>query len=330
MLANRLHKNARHLRRWARREQIACYRLYDCDIPEIPLVIDWYDGHLHVAEFASRGGWAQEDDDEGRGDDWLAAMVESCRSALALPEERVYVKRRRRQRGSWQYGIQDRAGAALWVPEGGHQFLVNLSDYLDTGLFLDHRLTRARVAGEARGTRFLNLFCYTGAFTVYAARAGARSTTSVDLSHTYLDWAGRNLAQNGIRGPQHRLVRADVREFLAGEQAAIARGEAAPYDLVVLDPPTFSNSKKMRWVLDLQRDHPELIRAAAAVTQPGGAIYFSTNARRFALARQELGGLAVEELGAATIPPDFRKRRPHQSFRLVPRPPGSGRRGGAP
>ena len=302
MLANRLVKVARHRRKWARRADVACYRLYDRDIPEIPLIIDWYDGRLYVAEYV-RG--------EPLAD--LDALADAAAAALGLTPDDVWCRQRERQRGARQYERVGEQGAWFVVPEGGLKFRVNLSDYLDTGLFLDHRQLRARVRDEAAGKRVLNLFAYTGSFTVYAAAGGAQATVTVDLSRTYLEWAGANLALNGFEGPAHEGVQADARVWLAE-----ARDRRAQFDLIVLDPPTFSNSKRMDGTLDVQRDHRELVGDALALLSPGGVLYFSTNHRRF---QPDWGGLGAEvsEITAETVPPDFDRRRPHQSFRLVRR-----------
>jgi 23S rRNA G2069 N7-methylase RlmK/C1962 C5-methylase RlmI len=295
MLHNRLRKVARHRRKWARRAGVTCYRLYDRDIPEIPLVVDWYDGRLHVSD-ASR-------EDEAIG---LEALLDAAARALDVPTEQVYCKRRQRQRGAAQYTPFDRAEARFVVSEGGHRFWVNLSDYLDTGLFLDHRRTRARVQAEATGARMLNLFAYTGSFTVYAAAGGARHTMTVDLSATYLDWAQANLALNNLAGPQHQFERGDVLQWMQA-----ARSRPARYDLIVLDPPTFSNSKRMRTTFDVRRDHPRLIADARALLTPTGALYFSTNARRFRLD----AAISAEEI--TDIPPDFERRRPHRCWKIT-------------
>jgi 23S rRNA (guanine2445-N2)-methyltransferase / 23S rRNA (guanine2069-N7)-methyltransferase len=300
MLANRLRKRARHLRRWAQRNGVTCYRVYDRDIPEIPLIVDWYDGRLYLARYERRRDYPPA---------WVQAMVTAAATALDVPEHAVYLKERRRQRGAAQYERLDQSGERFAVREGECRLWVNLRDYLDTGLFLDHRDTRLRVGREAAGTRFLNLFCYTGAFTVHAAAGGARETVSVDLSHTYLDWARDNLALNGLAGPAHRLVREDVMVFL--------RQTRPGFDLAVLDPPTFSNSKKMQDVLDLQRDHVPLINATLALLRPGGVLYFSTGARHFKLDPGRLRAAGVEDVTEQTMPEDFRGRRPHRCWRLV-------------
>ena len=223
--------------------------------------------------------------------------------------ELAFTKRRSGQVGAAQYGRVAEAAAFFTVSEGGHRFRVNLSDYVDTGLFLDHRTVRARVAAEAAGKRFLNLFCYTGAFTVYAAAAGAVASASVDLSKTYLEWAGENLRLNGLERREHQLLRADVRDFLARDRET--------YELAVLDPPTFSNSKKMHGALDLQRDHVELIRATLARLVPGGVLWFSTNNRRFKLDAEALGAASIEDLSRATLPPDFPDPKTRYCWRIV-------------
>ena len=203
MLANRVKKTARHVRKWARRTQVSCYRLYDRDIPEIPVVIDWYEGHLHLAEFA-RGG--ADDRDEWIVDEWAFAVAQ----ALEVPVDKVFIKARRRQRGKTQYERHAESRHELLVSEGGLKFRVNLQDYLDTGLFLDHRVTRNLVRAEADGCAVLNLFAYTGSFSVYAADGGASSTTTIDLSKTYLAWAQDNMALNGFSTDAHRFIHADV------------------------------------------------------------------------------------------------------------------------
>ena len=302
MLANRLRKRSRHLARWARRTGVSCYRLYDCDIPEIPLVVDWYEGRLHVSAYARAG-------DPVRDDAWLDEMTAAAASALGVAREDAFAKRRAGQPGATQYGRLGDARATFTVREAGLLFLVNLSDYVDTGLFLDHRETRARVAAEAAGKRVLNLFCYTGAFTVHAAARGAAATTSVDLSKTYLEWAGENLRLNALAGPKHELVRADALEFLARD--------TGPYDLAVLDPPTFSNSKKMRESFDVQRDHVALVNATLRRLAPGGVLWFSTNFRRFKLDAPALEASAIEDVSRETLPEDFPDPRTRFCWRMV-------------
>lgn len=302
MLANRVSKNARHLAKWAKRERVTCWRVYDRDIPELPITIDTYEGALVIGDY--RHGAPEE---RGGGDEWLAEAAAAAAGALEATE--VHVKQRERlvgRREGHQYERFGEGGAWRTVQEGGHAFRVNLGDYLDTGLFLDHRITRALAAREPART-MLNLFGYTGSFSVYAAAAGMQTTT-VDLSKTYLEWAGENLALNQLSG---ELVHADVREFLAE-----ARHRGRRWDLVVVDPPTFSNSKRMEYTWDVQRDHAALLADVLEVVSDGGAVWFSTNRRRFQLELEARGPLSIEDRTRETIPPDFRDAKVHRAFRL--------------
>ncbi len=307
-LVNRVQKNLKTLGKWARREGIDCWRVYDADIPEYALAIDLYGEHAHVQEYE-----APKSIDPDKAQARLEQALTVLPQALGLPRERIALKVRRRQRGLEQYEKQAERREYLEVREGEARLWVNLHDYLDTGLFLDHRLTRARVAALARGRDFLNLFAYTGTATVQAALAGARSTTSVDLSATYLDWAQANLELNGLTGPEHRFERADCLAWLER-----ARGR---WGVIFLDPPTFSNSKRMDGTLDVQRDHVPLIRAAAALLEDDGVLVFSNNHRRFRLDTDALAalGLAAEDISAQTIPKDFeRNPRIHRCWLIRP------------
>jgi 23S rRNA G2069 N7-methylase RlmK/C1962 C5-methylase RlmI len=296
MLANRVRKNARHLGKWARREGVTCWRVYDRDIPEFPLTVDTYEGALVINDYR-----AFERDE---ADAWLDDAVAAIRAALAADEVHVKQRERLAHRGAGQqYERHDDRGAWRTVGEGGHKFRVNLSDYVDTGLFLDHRITRARAAAEPART-MLNLYAYTGAFSVYAAAAGMQTTT-VDLSNTYLEWAAENLALNRLTG---EIVRADVRAFLDDARRAGRR-----WDLIVVDPPTFSNSKRMDYTWDIQRDHTALLADVVAVCS--GVVWFSTNRRRFTLAPPD-PALAVTDMTHATLPPDFRDARIHHAYRI--------------
>ncbi len=301
---NRLVKMARHYRRWPARG-IDCYRLYDRDIPNAPLAVDRYGDCLHIAVYEK-----SDAAESPRREQWIAFLTQTAYETLGVPPEKVFVKRRRRQLRASQYTRQGNERREFVVHENGLKFWVNLSDYLDTGLFLDHRQTRALVRSEAAGRRFLNLFAYTGAFTVYAAAGGARSTTTVDLSNTYLEWTKRNLVLNGISGRGQRRVRDDARKFLEHHPP----GEA--YDLAVVDPPTFSRSKKQDRDWDIQRDHASLLNSLLRLMPRGGIVYFSNNFRGFKLAMDELRGVDVREITRQTHPPDFR-RRPHRCWRLV-------------
>ncbi len=302
----RLGKRARHLRRWPTKMGVTCYRLYEQDIPEVPLVVDRYEDCLHIAEFAR-----PSDHTPAEHADWLDLMQRTAAEVMEVPLDHVFLKKRERQRGTAQY---ERVGAderTLVAHEGGLQFEVNLSDYLDTGLFLDHRITRGMVHEAAAGKRFLNLFAYTGSFSVYAAAGGAASTVTVDLSNTYLDWAQRNMARNGFQGPDHEFVRDDAMHFLQG------RGRQAAFDLAVVDAPTFSNSKSLEDYWDIQRNHVELLNRLVELMAPGGTIFFSTNFRRFKLAEAEIRGVTIREISRQTVPADFRNRRIHRCWRMV-------------
>ncbi|MGE8501719.1 MAG: bifunctional 23S rRNA (guanine(2069)-N(7))-methyltransferase RlmK/23S rRNA (guanine(2445)-N(2))-methyltransferase RlmL [Pseudomonas sp.] len=306
MFANRLQKNLKQLGKWARREGVECYRLYDADMPEYALAIDLYRDWVHVQEYAAPKS-IDPDKAQARLLDALAAIPQ----ALGVAQNRVVIKRRERQAGTKQYQRQASQGEFMEVSEGGAKLLVNLTDYLDTGLFLDHRPLRLRIQREAAGKRFLNLFCYTATATVHAAKGGARSTTSVDLSKTYLDWARRNLSLNGF-SDKNRLEQGDVMAWL-GED----RGE---YDLIFIDPPTFSNSKRMEGVFDVQRDHVELIDLAMARLARGGVLYFSNNFRKFQLDEGLAARYQVEEISAQTLDPDFaRNSKIHRAWRLTAR-----------
>ncbi len=306
VFANRLRKMARHLRRWPTKRGITCYRLYDRDVPEIPLAVDTYEGRLHIVEYDR-----PHDRSLAQHTDWLEMMVTVAGETLGVDRADTFLKRRQRQRGLDQYDKFAETGKVFTVTEGGLKFEVNLSDYIDTGLFLDHRITRDMVRAESAEKRVLNLFAYTGSFSVYAADGGAVSTTTVDLSNTYLDWAYRNLNANDFIGDANKLVRADVMEFLTGH----AQGPL--YDLAIIDPPTFSNSKRTDDVFDIQTDYNKLIHATARLMSPGGAIYFSTNFRRFKFDAGAFPALDAKEISAQTIPEDFRNKRIHRCWRIT-------------
>lgn len=303
MFANRLKKNLKTLGKWARQQNISCYRLYDADMPEFAVAIDLYGDWAHVQEYAAPAS-ISEDKAQARLQDVLVALPQ----VLGIPASQVVLKQRQRQTGKQQYQRMDRRGEFMTVTEGQVKLLVNLTDYLDTGLFLDHRPIRLRIADEARGKRFLNLFCYTASASVHAAVGGARKTTSVDLSKTYLDWARRNLSLNGL-SDLHQLVQDDVMKWLEQD-----RGE---YELIFIDPPTFSNSKRLDDVFDVQRDHVQLLDMAMARLAPGGVVYFSNNFRRFRLDPVLEEKYQVQDISAQTLDKDFqRNTRIHRTWRL--------------
>ena len=295
MLANRLKKKAKKLKGWAKQRRLQAYRLYDRDIPEIPVVVDRYKDHLHMAVF-----W--KDHLDGKR---IAAWREAARDALGA--EDIAVKIRKKQKEGAQYERQEREGERFVVEEAGLSFWVELFGHLDTGLFLDHRETRARVKDESAGKRVLNLFGYTGSFTVYAAAGGAQSVTHVDLSKRYCAWTEENLELNDL---QAEVLALDTGRFLVE-----AKAEGRKFDLVVVDPPTFSRSKRMQGSFDIVRDHPALLDEVRAVTSPGGVIYFSTNSRGFNLDDEVAERFARAER-CESIPQDFQGRHAHRLWRL--------------
>jgi 23S rRNA (cytosine1962-C5)-methyltransferase len=298
----------RHWKKWARRQGISCFRVYDRDVPEVPLAIDWYEGHLQIAEYIR-----PHDRTEIEHQVWLQRMLETAASALDVDPKHIAIKHRQRQSGAAQYERVADEERRTVVSEGGHRFEVNLSDYLDTGLFLDHRVTRGMIEREVRGKRFLNLFGYTGAFTVYAAAGGASATTTVDLSNTYLDWARRNMALNSFNEAWHQFVRTDALAFVRG----LPRRSEGVFDLAVVDPPTYSNSKTTAVDWDVQRDHVELLDLVLDRLSPGGKVYFSTNFRRFKFHEDEIHAAMIREISRQTIPPDFRNKRIHRCWVLT-------------
>jgi 23S rRNA (guanine2445-N2)-methyltransferase / 23S rRNA (guanine2069-N7)-methyltransferase len=308
MFANRLRKNLKRLETWAEREHIDCFRAYDADMPEYAFAIDLYGRgarHAYVQEYAPPRTVDQESARERRREA-MAVLPE----VLGVPISQVHSRVRKPQKGDEQYEKRDAQAQRHAVQEGGLKFWVNFRDYLDTGLFLDHRIVRGLLRGWAKESDFLNLFCYTGSATVYAAAGGARSTTSVDLSNTYLDWAHENLVLNGFGGAEHELYRADCLQWLEEQEAAGAR-----FDLIFVDPPTFSNSKRMEGVLDVQRDHVGMIRRSLKLLRPSGRLVFSTNYTRFKLDANALADLDIDDISAQTIPKDFeRHARIHRCY----------------
>ena len=309
MLGNRLAKQLRHLRGWAKAGGITCFRLYERDIPEFPAIVDWYDGDV-VAWVYNR----TRDDTPEKVRAFEDLCEEEILDGLQVPGARLHMKYRGRIKDrAEQYDRVDDRGLSRTVEEQGLKFEVNLSDYLDTGLFLDHRKTRSIIRHYAKGKRVLNLFAYTGSFTVYARAGGAAATTTVDMSKTYQDWTRRNLALNGfeVDGTAHRLVHADCLQFLG---AGPAPGEA--YDYIVLDPPTFSNSKRMEAdSFAVDRDWPRLVQMATQWLAPGGYLYFSTNSRQIKWDDALVpAGFTACEISERTVPDDFRNRKIHRCW----------------
>lgn len=301
---NRVRKNLAALRKWREREGVSCFRVYDADLPEYALTIDQYEQWVHIQE-SERPATIDPLKAESRLHDALAALP----GVLGVPPENLFVKQRFRQRGNQQYGRFGSTGAFHEVSESGLRFLVNFTDYFDSGLFLDHRPVRRMIREMAEGKHFLNLFAYTGSATVYAAAGGARTTTTLDLSKVYLDWARRNMELNGFGGVRHSFINEDAMEWLKGHKNF--------YDLVFLDPPTFSNSKSMRGTFDVQRDHAWMIREVMRLLSPDGTLIFSNNFRKFLLDEELSGQFDVQEITRSTIPPDFaRDPKAHRVFLL--------------
>jgi 23S rRNA G2069 N7-methylase RlmK/C1962 C5-methylase RlmI len=317
MLGNRLAKQLKHLRGWAKAGGITCFRLYERDIPEFPAIVDWYDGDV-VAWVYNR----TRDDTPEKVRAFEDLCEEEILDGLQVPGARLHMKYRGRIKDrSEQYDRVDDRGVVRTVEEQGLKFEVNLSDYLDTGLFLDHRKTRSIIRHYAKGKRVLNLFAYTGSFTVYARAGGAIATTTVDMSKTYQDWTKRNLELNGfaVDGALHRLVHADCLQFL---EAGPAPGER--YDYIVLDPPTFSNSKRMEAdSFAVDRDWPRLVEMATRWLADDGWLYFSTNSRQLKWDDAQVpAGYLAREISERTVPDDFRNRRIHRCWTVTKSVPG--------
>jgi len=311
MVANRLEKNRRRLASWRKRTGVTCYRVYDADIPEYAAAVDIYEAEgpagrllLHVQEYQAPAS-IPDDTAERR----FAELSTAVRAVFPVADDSIAFKTRARGKGGSKYGRLDARREFVPVREGAVVLEVNLFDYLDTGLFLDHRPVRTRIGRESRGRSFLNLFCYTGAATAHAAVGEAAATTSVDLSATYLDWAARNLRHNGIAAASHRFVQDDVVQWLQRERKR--------YDLIFCDPPTFSNSKRAA-DFDVQRDHVALLQAAVARLAPGGLVLFSNNFRRFRLDGHAVAEFAVaSEISRSTLDSDFeRNPRIHRCWEL--------------
>lgn len=303
MFRNRLTKVFRHLHKQAKRQQVSCYRLYDHDLPEFPFCIEFYGDKLYVAEYKRRHGMTEDEHD-----DWMAKSLEIMEEVLGVVKDNIFLKLRQRKPGRLgQYQKYDEVqhdpiAIGFVVEENGLKFVVNLSDYLDTGLFLDHRITRKMVKEQSTGKRVLNLFAYTGSFSVYAAAGGAAQVVTVDLSKTYLNWAERNLLLNGFAdNDRYKFVHADVKQYLKTLPEAY-------YDIIVMDPPTFSNSKRMEDILDIQRDHAELINDCLKGLKTGGLLYFSTNFRKFVLEKEKIKANSIKDITKATTPFDFEGR----------------------
>ncbi|MGC4036454.1 MAG: class I SAM-dependent methyltransferase [Chitinophagaceae bacterium] len=298
MFRNRLTKVYRHIGKQARKADISCYRLYDHDLPEFPFRIEFYGDKLYVAEYKRRHGMNEEEHDE-----WMQASIAVMVEVLNIPEENIFLRLRQRKPGRLgQYQKLNEAAQEFIVEENGLKFLINLKDYLDTGLFLDHRNTRQLIREKSENKKVLNLFAYTGSFSVYAAAGRASEVTTIDLSNTYLEWAKRNMLLNDFAGEDRfRFFQADIMKWI----------ENAPenyYDLIIMDPPTFSNSKRMEGMLDIQRDHAPLINHCMKTLQPGGELCFSNNYQKFVLDKDAITAASIKDITRQTTPFDFEGR----------------------
>lgn len=309
--ANRLKKNFKKLSKWAKQNAITCYRIYDADLPEYAAAIDIYAGEqtwINVQEYEP-----PKTIDQHKADQRLAGLLSEIPQVLGVDNAQVFLKIRKKQRSTDQYEKHDDQGRFHIIEEGGCKLLVNFEDYLDTGLFLDHRPIRKLIQQQANNKRFLNLFAYTGSATVHAAMGGAKSTTTVDMSNTYIEWAKKNMALNKNAG-EHEFIQVDCLDWLNTEANEADRKQ---YDLIFLDPPTFSNSKRMDDVFDIQNDHVQLIKNTTALLADNGVLYFSTNFRRFKMELSALSDLVIEDISASTIPEDFlRNPRIHYCWKI--------------
>lgn len=295
MFQNRLSKVYRHLSKQAKRLNISCYRVYDHDIPEFPFCIEIYNDKLYVAEYKRRHSMSEEAHQQ-----WTDQSLEIITAVLEIPPHNIFLKLRQRKAGRLgQYQKQDEAKNEYVVEENGLKFIVNLSDYLDTGLFLDHRVTRQIVREQSKDKKVLNLFAYTGSFSVYAAAGGAKEILTVDLSKTYLGWAERNFELNGFKGPGYKFIHADVLQYLEEIPANY-------FDIIILDPPTFSNSQRMNEVFDVQRDHVSLINRCLRSMTKDGELYFSTNFKKFNIDKENING-EIKDITKKTTPFDFER-----------------------
>jgi len=299
MIANRLKKNYKHLSKWARRKNIQCYRVYDADLPEFSAAIDIYNDWVHVQEYQ-----APSSIDIRKARQRFKQIVAVVPEALGIDKSHMVFKQRQQQKGQQQYEKQANKGYDITVEENGLKFIVNLDDYLDTGLFLDHRDVRAKIREMSQGKDVLNLFAYTGSVSVYAAEGGAKSVTTIDMSNTYLEWAKHNFEINELDSDNYHFIKSDCMKWLKAQDS-----RSKTYDLIFLDPPTFSNSKSMESVFDVQKDHVYLIKQCMKLLNLGGVLVFSNNFRKFKLDTKALEDYDIEDITKATLPEDF-KRNP--------------------
>ena len=303
MLCNRLNKNLKHLRKWANRNAVSCYRVYDADLPQYAVAIDLYDGAIVIQEYQ-----APKSISAGKAHQHINDVIDAVKLVFDCKKSDIIIKTRKKQSGASQYEARSNDRQSRVVIENGLKFSINLLDYLDTGLFNDHRNTRQLVRKLSQGKTMLNLFAYTGSFTVYAAAGGATATTTVDMSNTYLRWAENNMALNNLQSDEHEFIRADCLEWL--------RKTDESYDIIVLDPPTFSNSKKMEATLDIERDHVQLIEQTMSRLNEQGVLLFSTNAKRFKLDVDHLQAYQVRDISSLTVTEDFKRKPAHKCWAI--------------
>ncbi|MBL7742584.1 MAG: class I SAM-dependent methyltransferase [Chitinophagaceae bacterium] len=307
MFRNRLVKVFRHVGKQAKKTGVSCYRIYDHDLPEFPFCIEIYESNVYVAEYSRRHGMPETEHDE-----WVEASLEVVSEVLQVSKTNIFLKLRQRKPGRLgQYQKFDEVQHEFIVRENGLKFIVNLSDYLDTGLFLDHRITRQMTREQCSGKKMLNLFAYTGSFSVYAAAGGAIEVFTIDLSNTYLNWAEKNMKLNGFDdGSKYKFIRTDVKQYLKTVPAGY-------FDIIVMDPPTFSNSKRMEDFLDIQKDHVVLINQCMMALAPGGVLYFSTNLRKFILDKDSINAAEIKDITRQTTAFDFEGKLFRWCYRIV-------------
>ncbi len=301
-IKNRIEKNYKHRAKWARREGLEAFRIYEKDIPEFPFIVDVYKDHAVIFE-------KRDNEIDAEKFDHFNFIISAVKDVLNLPEEKVVIKSRMKQKGATQYERLEERNEVMAVREYQAEFLVNLHDYLDTGLFLDHRPMRQVIYKEAKGKKFLNLFSYTGAVSVMAALGGASHVTSVDISNTYQEWARKNFEHNKISMKEHNFIVQSALEYIEKAQTK--------FDLIFLDPPTFSNSKKMDDDFEVEEDQVALIKNCLRLLNPGGTLYFSNNKRKFKLDTEVLAMADVKDITASTIPLDFRDQKIHHCFKIT-------------
>jgi 23S rRNA (cytosine1962-C5)-methyltransferase len=304
-LFNRVKKNLKQLKPYLVKHQISCYRAFDWDMPEYPLCIDVYEQQIHVAEYKTKNQLSEMESKQ-----WLISCIATIKEIFNVGDNEIFIKQRERQKGDNQYQKVNEVKKFTPVQENGINFLVNLHDYLDTGLFLDHRITRKMVMDESRGKHVLNLFAYTGSFSVYAAMGGAFTTTTVDLSNIYLNWAKENFKANNIPLAKHSFIKNDVKEW-------IKQAPSKLYDIIVLDPPTVSTSNLMHSKFDVQHDHVELINNTLNHLKSNGIIYFSNNFRNFQFQPELIKASSIDDIRLKTIPDDYRNKKIHSCWRII-------------